>query len=89
MNGLIDELKNNIEVTADLLYRQKIEEAKQSMTTTIDLITQVIGQITDEDKINKLVVILNEALNAMEEDDNVLLADIIQYDLMELIENLM
>ncbi|MCD7824806.1 MAG: hypothetical protein LUH14_02395 [Clostridiaceae bacterium] len=89
----INELQENVE----LFYQQKTEEALQQfdgilakLATMIDVLFQYKtsheGFSLDEEKIKGALV---EAMNALEERDMVLVADIMQYDFVEYIEGLL
>lgn len=77
-------LVNDIQGTAELLYQQKIKEGYEKLGTTLPLIAQYADQLEDADQKQDLLAHLQEALKAMESGDTTLLADILQYELSEM-----
>lgn len=88
--GIIDETGANIKQITELFYQNNEQQALGIMPVLLDNILKVTGaldiceNISEEDK-NEMLKILTEALNAMEEKDYVLLADILQYDMMDVL----
>ena len=94
MNNLKDVLIlaiTKIEEVTDLLYKQKNNEGYALLNSALINVTAAIDQLfaykiennslnIDE---NKLISNLTEAMHAMEEKDTVLLADILQYEIVE------
>lgn len=86
----IDHTLEGIQEVVDLLYQEKINQGYQKLNMVIVQIANTIEDVfeyknnndvdIDEAKFNSA---LQEALNAMEEKDIVLLADILQYEIME------
>jgi len=85
-----------IEKVTDLFYKQKNTEGYAELNSTLLNITTAIDQLfeyklennsitIDE---NKLISNLTEAMHAMEEKDTILLADILQYEIMEQFKNI-
>ncbi len=91
LSMMIDNTKNIITGITELLYQQKPSEALVVMDSMLNAITELsvnlsrTDGIPEEDK-GKLVVVLGEALSAMEKKDYVLLADILQYDMTDLLD---
>lgn len=90
---MIDKLQNVV----DLFYQQNDNEAFTEFELLIDNIensinilqeyaNQYLGFEVDEEKIYN---ILNEAMVALEEGDKVLMADILQYEFIEYIKELL
>lgn len=84
-----------LEVT-DYFYKQHITDGYQHFQDTLNMISAAIEELFnykaqheafnfDEDR---LVNTLKEALNAMEQKDLILMADILQYDLLEQFQEL-
>jgi hypothetical protein len=93
-----EEVKNTIcEIgeVADLFYMQKNNDAYNKLSGTLIQISDILYKLsTDVDMgmkidVNKLNQILYEAMNAIENKDSVLLADILQYELVEQFNNLL
>ncbi len=90
---LIEETVEQIKKVTELLYQQKNDEAFKIFQETLTLFTQVADHmfqlqwVTEDDKLaymNKL----REAMEAMEAQDSILLSDILQYEIMEFLEEL-
>lgn len=83
-----------IQQTTELFYRQKQEEGFQKMQDTVAAITQMVDKLHQykEEHENfaydELVVVksLTEAMDAIEAGDTVLLADILEYDFVEYLQ---
>lgn len=86
----------NIKESVDLFYQQKTGEALQQFGTVLDTVVAMVDTLfhykeshdefsMDEERVKS---VLTEALAALEDNDMILLADIIQYDFVEYIEDL-
>ena len=93
MDNIREYIDNTIDIISDmseLFYQQKTNEALNSMNILLDNIMNIGAYIDNnadmslEDK-NKIVVILSETLNSMEMKDYILLADILKYDMSEVL----
>lgn len=88
--NVIDSAISVIDDMTELFYQQKKNEALAKMNDVLDNILKVndtiaqINDISDEDR-QRLVVILGEAVKAMESKDYVLLADILKYDMTDIL----
>lgn len=99
MNNLIDNIKKLdemvIEVT-DLFYQQKEKQGYQMVESLYTILIQVVDKlliIDDELLIKKsekdlISQYLMEALQSLENKDVILFADVLRYDLMELINSI-
>lgn len=94
MSDIIMMIDNTKKITmgiTELLYQQKVSEVLEAMNSMLNAITELsvnlskTDLISEEDKA-KLVIVLGEALSAMEKKDYVLFADILQYDMIDLLE---
>lgn len=92
VNKVLEDVKESIE----LFYQQKTGEALQQFGAVLDKIMTMVDTLfqykeehsefaLDEEKVKTS---LTEALAALEEKDMILFADIIQYDFVEYIEEL-
>ena len=92
VKNTLEELKENV----DLFYQQKTGEALKGFDSVLGKVLHLVDTLfsykeehddfaLDEDKIKET---LTEAMNALEEKDMILLADIIQYDFVEYLEGL-
>lgn len=97
LNISLQELLQSIEHTTDLFYQQKIEDGYIQIQNTVNLLYKAINNLYlhtangndigfDGDKIVRL---LTDAMNAMEEKDTILLSDILQYELKEEFEKIL
>lgn len=91
VDKIIDEI-NNI---TELLYQQKVLEGYAALNATLVKIMKIMEIIGGFSKGNKLAYDLEQlnlnlktALGAMEKKDNVLLADILNYEIAEQLRNL-
>ena len=75
-----------INQVTELLYQEKIEEAYERLAGLIRNMIALTADITDEAEQADFVTVLKPALEAMEQQDYTLLADILQYDLVEKLE---
>ena len=88
---MIDRTKDSTGVITELLYQQKTSEALESINSMLNDITELsvalssMEVIAEDDK-KRLVMVLGDALAAMEKKDYVLLADILQYDMIDLLD---
>ena len=94
INTNIDDIKEKIENVTDLFYRQLNDLAYNKLNELLVGITELIKNLEAIDSdyskgvIIDLTSILMQCLEAMENKDTVLLADIMQYDLTEKIDEI-
>lgn len=79
----MEEIRAEIERIAELLYQEKKDDAYAGISSLVPELVAYTGGIEDTEKQQKLTEVLGNALGAMEEEDLTLLADILQYDLMD------
>ena len=90
IHEIIDVTIDMINTMTELFYQQKTNEAIAGMNALLDsilIISEVIAKndgIMEEEK-SKLVLVLNAALEAMQQADYVLLADILKYDMNDVL----
>ncbi len=97
MENLNNEIKDtiqSIDQVADLLYQRNITEGYKNLDKVLALLSSTINDICQyqekgidfgiEEK--NIEEVLNTAMKAIEEKDEVLLADILHYDVIELLE---
>ena len=77
------ELEKEITEIAQLLYQQKEQEGYNRIAALIPGLTQYIDQIADEKQQSLVLSSLKEMLEAMEQQDMTLLADVLSYELLE------
>ncbi len=93
---IITNTVQSIRETTELFYQEKVQEGYAKMQDTIASVMQVVN-VLHEYKCNheefsldeaRIASSLTEAMNAMEVGDTVLLADILEYDFIEYLEEL-
>lgn len=86
---MIEKIKEQLEVAADILYRGDVNKGMAEMSGAIPEIAMIATGIEDSDIQTRL---MNDALApilaAMEEKDSTLLADLISYELIPILEEL-
>lgn len=89
----IDETIRIIDDNTDLFYQNKIDEGYKYLDKTLIKISDIIEEVIEYQKQSgedihgeKIVGILTEAMKALEKKDALLLADILQYELKEILE---
>lgn len=90
----IEDTKNKIEEVTKLFYQQKASDAYEQLEIVLTLITQIVDMIYDmdinpnirEENTKVLIGALQETLQAMEDKDSVLVADILKYEVEEKLE---
>jgi len=81
----------DIDIVTDALYRQDVKPAYEKLNPLLSGLTLLLDQIYQELNVNNamdfdfnhIMLKLSEALQAMEERDTVLLADILKYEIAE------
>lgn len=89
----IDDAIQAIDINTELFYQNKIDDGYKNLDSTLGKISFVIEDIIryqeqsgQDVQAKRFVEILTEAMRALENKDALLLADILQYDLKELLE---
>ena len=70
----------------DMLYQENVSPAYKSLYLVLPYMEQAIAEMDEQERQIELRERLEEALSAMEEEDNILLADIIQYEIVRILE---
>ena len=94
MKAKINNTIKTIQTTTEYFYQQKADKGFENMENTIVSIGQLVDElhqykqehsdfVFDE---NKVAQSLTEALEAMQKGDTVLLADILEYDFIEYLQ---
>lgn len=84
-------MKDLLEVlgkVTELLYQENYNDAYGILIKCLPLMGAYIGDIKDEDVQKDVMHALEEAVGAMENSDYTLLADVLQYDVIEKLEAL-
>lgn len=75
-------LREEIAAIVDLLYQQKIKDAYPRLIQILPKIEQFIGNFKEGQQ-GEWLEALQSALEAMEQQDVTLLADVLQYEILE------
>lgn len=90
---IVDIIKD-IDVVTDLFYQDKENQGYHELTLLLTKLNSFIEfLISEKDTIektrqDKLLRVMMQAMNAMEEKDIVLLSDVLQYELKEQLEDM-
>ncbi|MCI8306452.1 MAG: hypothetical protein HFH14_00240 [Lachnospiraceae bacterium] len=87
----IEKVSDLVKAISELFYQQKNQEALAAMPSLLDGIMNLSGMISEKEGITEenkqeLVKVMGDSLMAMENKDYVLLADILQYDMIETLD---
>lgn len=84
---ILTETKETLLTIADTLYQGNVSEGIASMQSVIPNLSVIASAITDEEMQQRLISeALSPILSAMEEEDGTLLADLITYELVEILD---
>lgn len=90
LKRILMQTTEGIQRVADLLYKQQNKNGMLEFNALLSKLSELvilISQMGENQEIlfdsNQYLRTLTEAMKAMEEKDNVLLADILQYDLLD------
>lgn len=92
----IQQIEQQIDVVSELFYQQKTTEGYNQLEGIIVNVANVIDAVyaskPDDaaamEKINKLTAVLQETMQAMQEKDTILLADMLKYEILEQLQSL-
>lgn len=76
-------LCEELEQVTELFYQQKSKEGYEKLQELLADISLYVSGVEDDAKQQELLETLTEALDAMEQRDTTLLADILKYELLE------
>lgn len=79
---LLKQVKDMLSQVIDLLYQENITPAYAGLASVLPQMEGVIAQLSPETQ-QEMTEKLQSALAAMEDGDNTLLADILQYEILE------
>ena len=79
----IQQVVETLTTITDLLYQENIPVAYRMLYLILPALEKTIGSIGQDDIQGELKDQLFSALQAMEDEDNILLADILQYEILE------
>lgn len=95
MNNIIEDTVNNIKKTADYFYQnnevcgyQELMKAIDGITHTLDTISKENTYVKKEFNIEKINQSLNQALVALEQKDCTLVADILVYEIADVLTDI-
>lgn len=89
-------LSESIQKTTELFYTQREAEGYQAFGVLLEPMATVLDRLfrrqnetgKPEFEQNEIAKLLNDAMNAMEARDSVLLADILQYDFLDQLDQI-
>ena len=84
----VSQLIDNLIKITDYLYQENIQVAYRLLYLVLPSLDQFISQIEQDEKKDILKGKLLQALEAMEKEDYILLADILQYEVVEQLQNM-
>lgn len=84
MKDLLDVLKK----ITELLYQEDYNTAYGLLVKCLPIMGVYIEEIEDQDLQREILDALTQAITAMEDNDYTLLADILQYDVIEKLETI-
>ena len=83
---LIKSTSKKLTEIAEVLYKGDVKTGIAAMGLVISDLAEIISDIQDEETKGKILQdVLTPALKAMEESDGTMLADIISYELLEIL----
>lgn len=84
---ILEDVKIKLQETADILYKDNLDQGIASMSQAIPHIAIMAAEMNDKELQTRLIKdALRPALDAMERKDATLLADIISYELIEIVD---
>ena len=76
-------LREELEQVTEMFYQQKSKDGYEKLQVLLADISLYVSGVQDEEQQQELLETLTEALDAMEQKDTTLLADILKYELLE------
>jgi hypothetical protein len=84
----INDIIEKLQIIAELLYQERISDAYSELFPLLPRIELLISTTDNDDFTQEVISKLKLALEAMESEDTLLLADVIQYELLECLSNM-
>lgn len=86
---ILEDTKETLLKIADTMYQGCVSDGIASMNDVIPNLADIAADITDETLQQRLITdALSPILSAMEDEDGTLLADLITYELVEILDML-
>lgn len=85
----IEDTKNTLMSIATELYQNKVPEGKKHVADVLEDLGIIATWLTEEQQIDYIQTILRPIMDAMETEDGVYLADLINYELIPFIERIL
>lgn len=93
----IEQIEQQIDNVSELFYQQKNQAAYNQLEDIIINVAKVIETVYAQnpdnpdvmEKINKLTLTLRETMEAMENKDTILLADMLKYEILEVLQTIL
>jgi PAS domain-containing protein len=86
--SLFNRVMEQLQEVVTYLYQENIPEAYRQLAMVIPSLQQILDQMENEELQRELMEKLQMALQAMENQDAILLADILSYEIMEKLQEL-
>ncbi|MCR5701952.1 MAG: hypothetical protein K6G76_07405 [Lachnospiraceae bacterium] len=87
MDGL-ETIINELSLVAELFYQENLKNAYAGLVAALPKLEKELQEIEDDDARQEVTDKLNLTLQAMEDNDSILIADTIQYELIEALQQL-
>lgn len=85
----IEDTKNTLMSIATELYQNKVSEGKKHVADVLEDLGIIATWLTEEQQIDYIQTILRPIMDAMETEEGVYLADLINYELIPFIERIL
>ncbi|MBR3598514.1 MAG: hypothetical protein IKL53_01410 [Lachnospiraceae bacterium] len=86
--NILTDTKKNLEVISDQLYKGDIDVGMANMLTVIPNLSIICASMNEEQQADFIENVLKPALQSMEDRDGTMLADIISYEMMDVLNQL-
>mgnify|MGYP007101916988 CR=1 FL=1 len=87
-NEIIENAKEELDEIAELLYQENISSAYQKIINVLPRLDLAFAEVGEGAARDNLTEKLNLMLEAMENEDYLLMADVIKYELLEAMDDL-
>lgn len=88
MDNRVSDIIMKLREIAELLYQENIQDAYRNLALVIPQLDEILNDVNDEERRRELTEKLINALDAMENEDYTFLADTIQYELVEVLNDI-
>jgi hypothetical protein len=78
----LKQVNHEIEEVSDLFYQNKLDEGKKRLPELVTQLSKLSAYVLDQDQYNKILV---ELVETMESENYIMLADILIYEVLDMI----